>query len=90
MKIESGDSKVRFFSQSDVDGTLYAACLWRYTSRDNLIFEHTWNPNSENWDMTTELTGMIVHGESSLVEISQQRAMDLVPNAFLKDEESHV
>jgi hypothetical protein len=86
MKIEPGYSNVRFFSQSDAEGTMYADCLWRYISRDSLIFEHTWNANSKNWDMTTELTGMIVHGESSLVEISQQRAMDLVPDAFLKKE----
>ncbi len=69
---------------------MYVDCLWRYMNQDNLIYEHTWNANSKNWDESTELTGMIVHGESSLIEISRQQAMELVPNAFLKEEGSHV
>jgi hypothetical protein len=90
MKIDPKHSKERFFSLSTVDGNVYSNCLWRYTSRDNLIYEHAWNENSMNWDITTELTGMIVHGESSLIEISRLRAKELVPGAFSMEEDRHV
>jgi hypothetical protein len=73
---------MRFFIQTDVKGTPYPETLWRYRFGENLIYEECWSSNAQMWIRTRTLTRMIVHGESTLEEITLERARTLVPLAF--------
>jgi hypothetical protein len=74
---------MRFFGQSDVHGEFFSDCLHRYRFENNLIYEETWNSNANFWERTDLLTGMIIHGECTLEEISVLKAKSICPRAFL-------
>ena len=73
---------MRYFTQSNVHGTPYPDCLWRYRKTNHILFEERWIPAEKIWQSTTLLTGMIIHGECTLDEISEDFAIALVPEAF--------
>jgi hypothetical protein len=73
---------MRYFGQSDIDGNFFKGCLYRYRNSNELIFEEVWNPNLQTWDPTTLLTGMLVHGECTLSEITSVFASQISLSAF--------
>ena len=70
----------RYFAQAEVDNTIYA--LYRYKYENDLILEEEWNPNTRVWEMTSNLTGLFVGGDCTLVEIQEETAMKAFPVAF--------
>lgn len=70
----------RYFAQAEVDNTIYA--LYRYKYENDLILEEEWNPNTSVWEMTSNLTGLFVGGDCTLIEIQEETAMKAFPVAF--------
>jgi hypothetical protein len=77
---------MRYFGQSDIDGNFFKDCLYRYRNSNELVLEEVWNPNLQIWDPTTLLTGMLVHGECTLSEITSKVASQISLDAFKKGE----
>lgn len=73
---------VRYFGQTDVQGKLFQNCLYRYRYANNVMYEEVWNLNSGSWEATSLLTGMIIHGECTLEEITANEAMLVSPAAL--------
>jgi len=71
---------IRYFAEAKIDNTIYA--IYRYRYQKELIYEEAWNPNANAWQKTTDLTGLFVGGDSSLMEVSQSDAQNAFPNAF--------
>ena len=46
------------------------------------MYEEVWNLNSGSWEATSLLTGMIIHGECTLEEITANEAMLVSPAAL--------
>ena len=70
----------RYFAQAEADNTIYA--LFRYKYENDLILEEEWNPNTSVWEMTSNLTGLFVGGDCTLMEIQEETAMKAFPVAF--------
>jgi hypothetical protein len=81
---------MRYFGQFDVDGIFFKDCLYRYRNSDELILEEVWNPILRRWETTTLLTGMLIHGECTLSEITSMVASQISQAAVEGDEINHV
>lgn len=74
---------VKYFGQTDVDGNFFPNCLYRYREFDQTIIEEAWNQNLQTWESTDLLTGMIIHGECTLMPVDLLRAKEFSPDAFM-------
>lgn len=68
---------MRYFSLVDVDNKPFPGALFRYREENDLIHEEQLNIESKKWESTTYLTRMIVGGDSTVLQITEESAREL-------------
>jgi hypothetical protein len=76
---------VQYYGSIDIDGCFRPGVLWRYRYEADLIFQEQWNPVIKCWESTSYLLKMIIGGECSLADMSEDQARNVEPRAFESD-----
>jgi hypothetical protein len=66
---------IRYFAQTDVDGTIFRLHRLRY-EQDGL-YPEVWQVKSQKWVWSTTVIGLWVGGDCTLQEIDMDRAFEL-------------
>ena len=73
---------VQYYGSLDEDGYFRPGILWRYRNEAGLHFQEHWSPVSKNWELTNYLLRMIIGGECSLADMTDDQARRVEPRAF--------
>ena len=73
---------VQYYGSLDEDGYFRPGILWRYRNEAGLHFQEHWSPVSKNWELTSYLLRMIIGGECSLADMTDDQARRVEPRAF--------
>ncbi len=73
---------VQYYGSIDIDGCFQLGVLWRYRYEADLIFQEQWNTTSKCWESTSYLLKMIIDGECSLADLTEDQAKKVEPRAF--------
>ena len=73
---------VQYYGSLDEDGFFRPGILWRYRNEAGLHFQEHWSPVSKSWELTSYLLRMIIGGECSLADMTEDQARRVEPKAF--------
>ena len=73
---------VQYYGTVDTDDFFRPGILWRYRNEAGLHFQEHWSPTSGNWELTSYLLRMIIGGECSLSDMTEDQARKVAPRAF--------
>lgn len=76
---------VQYYGTVDTDDFFRPGILWRYRNEAGLHFQEHWSPTSGSWELTSYLLRMIIGGECSLSDMTEDQARKVAPRAFESD-----
>lgn len=62
----------------DIKNIPYDDSLYRYRESGGNTYEEFWNSKSKSWEPTSDLTRLLVGGDCTLLQITEQSAKDLM------------
>ena len=68
---------MRFFCQANVNNQPYENSLYRYRDFEDLVIEEFWNTILQIWEPTLELTRLLIGGDCTLIQITEESAKSL-------------
>jgi hypothetical protein len=74
---------IRYFAQTDVDGTIFRLHRLRY-EKDGL-YPEVWQVKSQKWLWSTEVIGLWVGGDCTLEEIDEIKAVEFSPEVVISN-----
>jgi hypothetical protein len=73
---------VQYYGVVDIDDFFRPGILWRYRNEAGQHFQEHWSPTSSSWELTSHLLRMIIGGECSLSDMTEDQARKVEPRAF--------
>lgn len=72
---------MRYFSIVDVENKPFPDALFRYREENELIYEEHWNAKARWWESTSYLTRLLVGGDCTVLQITEESAKDILKPA---------
>lgn len=68
---------MRYFSLVDVENKPFSDALFRYRDENDLIYEEHWNAKARLWESTRYLTRLLVGGDCTVLQITEESAKEI-------------